>query len=152
MKCVNLGCGARFHPAWVNVDIAPQDPTVQRCDLSQTFPFADNSFDAAYHSNVLEHIRREHALSFLRECHRVLKPRGLLRVAVPDLEQICRLYLDRLQRAAAGDGAAAAEYDWMLLELFDQCVRERSGGGMLDYLKRQPLPAEEFEAAFLDGV
>ena len=82
--------------------------------------------------------------SDLRECCRILKPGGILRVAVPDLEQVCRLYLENLQRACDHDPEAAARYDWMMLELLDQTVRERSGGGMLDYLRQNPLPGEDF--------
>ena len=143
-RMINLGCGSRFHPAWTNADIAPSNPAIMACDLSKAFPFSDGSFDVVYHSNVLEHIRHEHASDFMRECRRILKPRGILRIAVPDLERICQLYLENLQRAAEYDEEAAARYDWMMLELLDQTVRERSGGGMLDYLRQTPLPAEEF--------
>jgi len=144
LRLLNLGCGKRFHPDWVNVDIAPQGASVIRCDLSRGIPFPEDSFDAVYHSNVLEHIRREHGSAFIRECWRVLRPGGILRVAVPDLEQICRIYLEKLERADAGDKEAVAEYDWMLLELFDQTVRERSGGGMTEHLRQNPVPGESF--------
>ena len=143
-RMINLGCGSRFHPAWVNVDINPGDPSVTACDLSKPFPFPEGSFDVVYHSNVLEHIRREDAPAFMHECCRILKPHGILRVAVPDLEQICRLYLENLERACHNDQAAPARYDWMLLEMLDQTVRERSGGGMLEYLRQNPLPGEDF--------
>jgi predicted SAM-dependent methyltransferase len=141
---LNLGCGNRFHPAWINVDLAPRDPSVLAADLSRGIPYPDASFDVVYHSHVLEHIRREHAARFLRECWRVLKPSGILRVAVPDLERICRLYVDALERASDGCSSAAHEYDWMMLELFDQTVRERTGGQMSVCLRQNPLPAEEF--------
>lgn len=141
---INLGCGSRFHTAWTNADLAPTDPAVMACDLSKPFPFSDASFDVVYHSNVLEHIRHEHAHAFMRECFRILRPCGILRVAVPDLEQICRLYLENLQHACEHDEDAAARYDWMMLELLDQTVRERSGGSMLAHLRQVPLPAETF--------
>ena len=144
LRMLNLGCGARLHPAWINVDIAPCDPSVIRCDLSRGLPFPDESFGVVYHSSMLEHLRREHARALLQECRRVLAPRGILRVAVPDLEQICRLYLEKLTRASAGDATAAAEYDWLMIELLDQLVRERGGGEMVTYLCQQPLPAAAF--------
>jgi SAM-dependent methyltransferase len=143
-RLVNLGCGSRFHPDWVNADIAPQNPSVMQCDLSRRLPFPDNDFDVVYHSNVLEHIRRDDASAFMRECFRVLKPGGILRVAVPDLERICRLYLEKLQLATSGDVASAYDRDWMLLEMYDQTVREKSGGAMLDFLRQNPLPNESF--------
>lgn len=144
IRMINLGCGHRFHPEWVNVDIAPSDLSVLRCDLSCSLPFADASFDVVYHSNVLEHIRPGQVRTFIGECYRILKPGGVLRVAVPDLEQICRLYLQKLEGAVANEPNAAAEYDWIMVELLDQCVRERSGGEMLNYLRRQPLAAGDF--------
>ena len=115
-----------------------------QCDLSRRLPFPDNDFDVVYHSNVLEHIRRDDASAFMRECFRVLKPGGILRVAVPDLERICRLYLEKLQLATSGDVASAYDRDWMLLEMYDQTVREKSGGAMLDFLRQNPLPNESF--------
>jgi predicted SAM-dependent methyltransferase len=143
-RMINLGCGSRFHPDWVNADIAPQDPSVMQCDLSRRLPFPNDDFDVVYHSNVLEHIRRAAAPTFMRECFRVLKPGGILRVAVPDLERICKLYLEKLQQAATGDSASAHDHEWMLLEMYDQTVREKSGGAMLDFLRQNRLPNESF--------
>jgi predicted SAM-dependent methyltransferase len=144
MKYVNLGCGARYHPAWINIDIAPHGSGVIAHDLSAGIPLPDASFDVVYHSNVLEHMRRADARSFMRECYRVLRPGGVLRVGVPDLEQMCNLYLKTLHAALSGDVHAANDYEWMMLELYDQTVRERSGGGMLSWLKQDPLPNEAF--------
>jgi predicted SAM-dependent methyltransferase len=141
---VNLGCGSRYHPEWTNIDIVAHGSGVIAHDLSKGIPLRDHSADVVYHTAVLEHIRKADALRFMKECHRVLKPRGVIRVGVPDLECICRLYLEKLEAAAAGEPGAADDYDWMLLEMFDQMVRERSGGDMLEYLRKNPLPNEQF--------
>lgn len=141
---LNLGCGARFHPGWVNMDLAPTDPTVLRLDVQNPLPFKDGEFQAVYHSHLLEHLPHQQALPFLQECRRVLASGGVIRIAVPDLETIARLYLKYLEAAAAGEPQAASRYEWMTLELLDQMVRERSGGEMLEYWKQNPMPAEEF--------
>lgn len=141
---INLGCGHRYHPAWTNVDLNPAGSDVVQMDLGKPLPFAAGQFDAVYHSNVLEHIRRSQAASFMAECARICRPGGILRVAIPDLEAICRLYLEKLASCICGEPQAEAEYEWMMLELLDQMVRETSGGHMGDYLRRSPLPAEEF--------
>lgn len=143
-KYLNLGCGSRYHPDWINIDIAPKGPEVIQNDLSHGIPLPDASCDVVYHAAVFEHMRRSDAATFLAECYRVLKPGGIVRVGVPDLEKICQLYLSRLAAAVNGDEAAAHDYDWIMLELFDQIVREKSGGGMLDYLRQNPLPNETF--------
>lgn len=141
---VNLGCGSRYHPEWVNIDVVALGPGVIEHDLSTGIPLADGSADVVYHTAVLEHIRKKDALAFMKECHRVLKAGGIIRVGVPDLECICRLYLEKLEGGLAMKPGAAQDYDWILLEMLDQLVRERGGGEMLDYLGQEPLPNEGF--------
>lgn len=141
---LNLGCGSRYHPGWINIDIAPQGPEVIRHDFNRGIPLPESSCDVVYHAAVLEHVRHSDAATFLGECYRVLKPGGIVRVGVPDLEKICQLYLSRLTAALNGDEAAAYDYDWIMLELYDQTTRENSGGDMLDYLRQNPLPNETF--------
>jgi SAM-dependent methyltransferase len=127
---LNLGCGNRFHPDWTNIDIATSSPLVIRHNLRKGIPFAGDTFEVCYHSHILEHFDREQAPAFLAECHRVLKPGGVIRVAVPDLEQIARLYLTALENAMAGATGWEGRRDWMLLELIDQAARHRPGGYM----------------------
>lgn len=143
-RLLNVGCGASFHPAWFNVDIAPSVPGVLKADISQGLAFERDSFDAVYHSHVLEHLTRAQAAPFMSECFRVLRPGGILRVVVPDLEAIARLYLKNLEGAAGADPAAMNRHEWMTIELLDQLVREQSGGEMLRYWQQNPMPAESF--------
>jgi predicted SAM-dependent methyltransferase len=141
---LNLGCGHVHHAAWTNVDFRASSPEVIQHDLRQPLPFADASFTAVYASHVLEHFSRPFALVFLTECHRLLKSGGVLRLVVPDLETIAKLYLENLQGALAGEAKAAARHQWMIVELLDQMVREEAGGEMAKYWKQDPLPEEEF--------
>ncbi len=113
-------------------------------DLRKGIPFPDGVFDAVYHSHVLEHFSKSEALPFLKECRRVLKPGGIIRVVVPDLERMARLYLESLQRSRQGEEAWQHNYEWIKLEMFDQAVREQEGGDMDAYLRRQTIPNEEF--------
>src|SRR5439155_14504106 len=131
-----------FHPAWTNLDLQARPRVIQH-DLRTRLPFPEGRFEAVYHSHVLEHLPRADGLRLLQECARVLRPKGIIRVAVPDLEAIARLYIKYLDEASQGDPQAAAAYDWIVLELLDQMVRTRSGGEMLAYWKQRAMPAEE---------
>jgi predicted SAM-dependent methyltransferase len=141
---LNVGCGSTFDPAWTNVDCSPAHPGIQKVDIRHGLPFSPNCFAAVYASHVLEHLTLEHGGEFLAECRRVLRPNGVIRLAVPDLEGIAKLYLESLELARRGGSEWKHRYDWMMLEMFDQSVREQSGGRMAPYIQRQPLTIEEF--------
>ncbi len=132
---LNLGCGTKHHPAWTNVDFDPDDPAVLRADFREALPFPEASFEVVYHSQVLEHLPRSQALPFLRECHRVLAPGGRLRVVVPDLEGLVLEYQKWLTvNLQQPDPVSESNYEWILVELFDQMTRDQSGGEMSQYL------------------
>jgi predicted SAM-dependent methyltransferase len=127
-RLLNLGCGRRFHPEWENLDYSPAAASVCRHDLRDGIPYPDGSFDVVYHSHVLEHFSKQTAPNFLAECYRVLRPGGVIRVAVPDLETIARIYLEALEKVSQGIPGWAKNYEWMVLEMYDQAVRECSLG------------------------
>lgn len=141
---LNLGCGSVFSPNWINLDFVPVSEQVRRWDIRKDLPFADNSVDVCYSSHVIEHLTPAAAQKLLIECMRVLKPDGIIRLVVPDLEAIALNYLSTLERSRSGDIEAQANYDWTMLELFDQAVREFSGGEMSKYLLGSDLPNREF--------
>lgn len=144
LKILNLGCGTRFYSAHTNLDFTSSHPTVRACDLAAGIPFADGQFDVVYHSHVLEHFSEPAGRLFLKECARVLKSAGIIRVVVPDLEGIARAYLATLRNEAVGSKVNAADHEWMLLELYDQAVRTKSGGGMREFLLSPQFANREF--------
>lgn len=120
---LNLGCGAKFHKDWTNVDFVSTGENVIGHNLLAGVPFEANRFDVVYHSHVLEHFPKDKAVEFIKECHRVLKKGGIIRVAIPDLEQIARNYLKYLEESLNKTPKAAEKYEWSLLEMYDQVVR-----------------------------
>lgn len=141
---LNLGCGNRWHEKWQNYDFVSHAPQVKTCNLNQGIPLESNSADVVYHSHLLEHFTKPAAVNFIKECHRVLKSGGIIRVAVPDLEKIAEEYLKNLRGAINGDSAAAEKYDWSMLEIYDQTVRNVSGGEMLKHWLKDPLPQKDY--------
>jgi predicted SAM-dependent methyltransferase len=111
IKRYHLGCGPVIIKGFVNIDsdlhrIAGEieegvpraindvpNTLVMRHDLRRGIPSENKSLDIIYHSHFLEHLSREEAPLFLRECHRVLRKGGLMRIAVPDFELWCRNYV-----------------------------------------------------------
>lgn len=144
MKMLNLGCGNRFHKDWINIDFFQADKDVLQHDLNKGIPLPDKSFDIVYHSHVLEHLSQAEAKAFLKECYRVLKPNGILRVTIPDLEKIARTYLDSLEKVVSGLKDWEPNHHWMTLELYDQAVRHESGGEMARFLLTEGSKNEEF--------
>ena len=148
MKCnnyLNVGCGLKYHPGWVNVDMHSTSPHVISHNLLKGIPFPDNRFAVVYHSQVLEHFPKDKAEGFLSECYRVLAPGGIIRIVVPDLENIAREYLRLLDENLENPGpVSAANYEWILLELYDQTVRDRWQGNMGPYLKQKEMINEEY--------
>lgn len=148
MKLLNIGCGFTFHPAWINIDVVPSAPEVQYCDITKNLPYPDNYFDACYSSHVLEHLTKEESQQLLTECHRILKPQGVIRVVVPDLEAIVREYLRILEEISINITLPSQEiqddYDWIMLELYDQTVRNFSGGEMAQFLQKPNLTNKNY--------
>ena len=141
---LNIGCGSHYHRDWTNIDLISDSFDVIPYDITIGLPFSENQFDAVYHSHVIEHLDSKHGIELIRECFRVLKPGGVARIVVPDLEKIAKLYLEKHDRAWQGDEQAQTDYDWMKLELLDQLVRNESGGQMGPYMANPEIRNSEF--------
>ena len=62
----------------------------------------------------------------------------------PDLEQIIQEYINIVQRAKNNKEGWEDDYDWIMLELYDQTIRNSSGGKMLNFLRQERIPNELF--------
>lgn len=132
MKMLNVACGNRYHKDWINIDINPHSEFVKRINVLEGLPFPDNSMDVVYSSHFLEHLTKEQAKFVLKEFYRVLKPNGILRIVVPDLENICREYLRVLELVINNEEEYKEIYEFITVELLDQLVRTKVGGEMLE--------------------
>lgn len=89
LKVVDIGCGpAKVKVAGskvVGVDIRDLEGVDYRCDVRR-MPFANGQFDLAFSNHVLEHFSRNETEKVLREWTRIIKPKGELRIIVPNIE------------------------------------------------------------------
>ncbi len=92
MTKVHLGCGKRFIPGFIHVDL-DDFPHIDHRHAIDTLPmFADDSIDLIYACHVLEYFDRSQVTDVLGEWRRVLSPGGILRLAVPDFEALVQVY------------------------------------------------------------
>jgi len=116
--CVNLGCGPSGINGWINYDwgMLPfldkfkfilkilvrlgllnesylvKWPKLNLVDLRKGIPLDDKSVDFIYCSHVLEHFEKWETENILKECRRVLKKSGIMRIVLPDLERLISKY------------------------------------------------------------
>jgi SAM-dependent methyltransferase len=108
---INIGSGLSGIPGWLNLDNSPtialsripvvnrllKTPAwprdVQRYDVRKGLRFAGGSVRYIYSSHTFEHFNGVEALAIAKECFRVLAPKGILRIVVPDLALIVEEYL-----------------------------------------------------------
>jgi predicted SAM-dependent methyltransferase len=87
---LHLGCGKRFIPGFIHIDLDYHDHIDYRHKISSLPMFRDNSVDLIYCCHAFEYFDREEAKAVLAEWYRVLKPGGILRLAVPDFKAIIK--------------------------------------------------------------
>lgn len=118
MKMLNFGCGGNRLSGWDNFDL--------EVDISKPLAFADNYADRILAEHVVEHITHQQAWNFFEECKRILKPGGVLRVAVPDVERIWRRitpeYCAAVKAGGHGDGSAKSAVRATIFEHGHQAI------------------------------
>ncbi|RMG42643.1 MAG: glycosyltransferase, partial [Methanobacteriota archaeon] len=88
---LNIGSGDKKLEGFINIDMIPGADI--QADVTKGLPFPDNSVDGIFSEHFIEHISQADGINFFRECRRVLKPGGRVRVATPDLDHIVQRYL-----------------------------------------------------------
>jgi predicted SAM-dependent methyltransferase len=87
VKRLNWGCGSWAEPGWINSDIAESPGVDIVCDIRDGLPLEDESIDYAVSIHALPEIPYPELVPTLEELRRVLKPGGVLRLALPDIEK-----------------------------------------------------------------
>lgn len=91
---LQIGSGKNKLSGWLNTDIS-----IKRCkegavylDAGEPFPLPDASIDYVFSEHLFEHLGYSQAVNMLKECHRVLKSHGVIRIATPNLQFLLDLY------------------------------------------------------------
>ncbi|MFL6038116.1 MAG: class I SAM-dependent methyltransferase [Gaiellaceae bacterium] len=94
VRKLQLGAGDHPHPGWLNTDLHDyrRGDELVYLDVRKRFPLPDASFDLVFSEHVIEHLTYADGQHCLRECLRVLRPGGRIRIATPSLERLARLY------------------------------------------------------------
>ncbi|MBE9033800.1 class I SAM-dependent methyltransferase [aff. Roholtiella sp. LEGE 12411] len=119
---VQFGCGLCAPSQWLNFDssialrlqklpivgkfvpggpFGKFPPNVRYGDIVQGLPIPDSSVDLLYCSHVLEHLSLEQLRQSLKNCYRYLKPGGIFRLVLPDLEYMAQQYVKSTSPEAA---------------------------------------------------
>ena len=91
VRKLQIGAHVCALPGWLNTDLHPLSISDVALDATKTFPLPDASFDYVFSEHQLEHIAYSEALGMLRECRRILRPGGKIRLAVPSLDRLVEL-------------------------------------------------------------
>ena len=90
---VNVGCGPIGKSGWINADIDYSPGVNCIWDCRRSLPFEDASVKCIFTEHFVEHLDYcEEMPVFLSECHRVLAPKGIVRIIVPDGERYLQGY------------------------------------------------------------
>ena len=90
-KKLQIGCGRNRLNGWLNTDLVGNREVVYM-DATKPLPFPDNSLDYIFSEHIFEHISYRDGSRFIKECYRILKPEGRIRISTPDLAFLIRLY------------------------------------------------------------
>ncbi len=90
---LHLGCGKKNIPGFINIDLAKFPHIHYRRPINDLKIFRSGSADLIYSCHAFEYFDRLEAMKVLGEWRRVLKSGGILRLAVPDFENIVKVYL-----------------------------------------------------------
>ena len=85
VRRLNWGCGGHTLPGWINSD-QKEGPSIDlSCDIRKGLPLETGSIDYAVSIHALPEVPLDGIVPVLKELRRVLKPGGVLRLALPDL-------------------------------------------------------------------
>lgn len=156
---LNLGCGQTGREGWINIDNSPsvivsRFPWLRKIllrmgiadknsyavvwpknavwkNLSKKLNYPNERVNKIYSSHLLEHMQKEKGEFLLRECYRVLKIQGVMRLVVPDLEFHCRRYL---QKVSDSKTMSREPHDELIFNMYGAYLNKKRYGAYHRYM------------------
>lgn len=92
---LNIGAGRDVKEGFINIDSYERENKLDMViDVTKKFPFEKESVEYIYAEHFIEHLNWLDGLKFLRNCHKVLKKDGILRLVLPHYKKIFQKYLE----------------------------------------------------------
>ena len=93
IRRLHWGCDSKRPPGWINSD-RKEGPGIDiSCDILNGLPLDTDSIDYAVSIHALPEVSYPDLVPVLKELRRVLRPNGVLRLGLPDLERAIQAYL-----------------------------------------------------------
>ena len=86
--------GKQIKEGWKILNIQKNDGVDFVGSISDLSQFDDNSIEEIYASHVVEHVDQKNIKKTLEGIYRVLKNDGKFYISVPDLDVLCRIFID----------------------------------------------------------
>jgi SAM-dependent methyltransferase len=90
---LNWGCGSVPVPRWINSDRLAAPGVDLPCDIRHGLPVRESTFEYVVAMHALQDVPYLDVVPVLRELRRVLKPGGVLRLGLPDLDRAVQAYV-----------------------------------------------------------
>jgi predicted SAM-dependent methyltransferase len=90
---LHLGCGKNIKQGFINIDAYVDYPGVEKHDIFN-LPYSDSSVEEILTEHLIEHIKFKDEEKFWNECFRVLKKGGKLTCETPDMEWLCKAFIE----------------------------------------------------------
>ena len=87
IKRLNWGCGSWTPEGWINSDIKDEPGVNLVASILDGLPLETDSIDYAVSIHALPEMHYANLIPVLQELRRVLKPGGVLRLSLPDLDK-----------------------------------------------------------------
>lgn len=104
---LNIGCGFNFVENWINIGLfhfvripyfiyltkkKKNEALIINFDITKDFPMNPDSIKYIFAAHFIEHLNFEQGLKFVKNCYKVMKKGGIIRLSCPDLELWTKKY------------------------------------------------------------